>query len=136
LISLTLASDKGCWHFKPKPYTPLRITMDIKWIYLGAHKSQCKSYLQNQSFTSKNDISHMSMTETEYFGWSTLKSNYYQTLIDCELNELFTWFNTLYTTAFMFTNLDFIHTRICYGFLNEDNHQEYLILLVAIQYME
>jgi hypothetical protein len=27
-----------------------------------------------------------------------------------------------------FINLDFIHTRICYGFLNESNHQEYLVL--------
>jgi hypothetical protein len=41
-----------------------------------------------------------------------------------------TWFNTLYTTTFIFTNLDFIHTRICYGFLNENKHQEYSILLV------
>jgi hypothetical protein len=28
--------------------------------------------------------------------------------------------------------LDFIHTRICYGFLNENNHQEYSVLLVAV----
>jgi hypothetical protein len=32
----------------------------------------------------------------------------------------------------MFTNLDFIHTRICYGFLNENNHQEYSVLLAAV----
>jgi hypothetical protein len=32
----------------------------------------------------------------------------------------------------MFTNLDFIHTRICYGFLNENNHQEYSVLLVVL----
>jgi hypothetical protein len=38
----------------------------------------------------------------------------------------------LYTTTFMFTNLDFIHTRICYGFLNENNHQEYSVLLVIV----
>jgi hypothetical protein len=31
----------------------------------------------------------------------------------------------------MLTNSDFIHTRICYGFLNENNHQEYLVLLVT-----
>jgi hypothetical protein len=70
--------------------------------------------------------------KTEYLGWSTLKSNYYQTSIDFELNFFFTCFNTLCTTTFMFTKLDFIHTRICYGFLNENNHQEYLILLVAL----
>jgi hypothetical protein len=38
----------------------------------------------------------------------------------------------LYTTTFMFTNLDFIHTRICYGFLNENNHQEYSVLFVTV----
>jgi hypothetical protein len=43
-----------------------------------------------------------------------------------------TWFNKLYTTIFMFTNLDFIHTRICYGFLNENDHQEYSVLFVTI----
>jgi hypothetical protein len=59
-------------------------------------------------------------------------SNYYQTLIDFELNFIFTWFNTLYNTTFMFTNLDFIYTRICYGFLNENNHQEYSVLLVTV----
>jgi hypothetical protein len=32
----------------------------------------------------------------------------------------------------MFTNLDLIHTRICYGFLNENNQQEYSVLLVAV----
>jgi hypothetical protein len=44
----------------------------------------------------------------------------------------FTWFNTLYTTTSMFTNLDFIHTRVRYSFLNENNHQEYLVLLVVV----
>jgi hypothetical protein len=29
----------------------------------------------------------------------------------------------------MFTNLDFIHTRICYGFLNEN---KYSVLLVIV----
>jgi hypothetical protein len=38
----------------------------------------------------------------------------------------------LYTTTFMFKNLDFIHTRICYGFLNENNHQEYSVLFVIV----
>jgi hypothetical protein len=33
----------------------------------------------------------------------------------------------------MFTNLDFIHTRICYGFLNESNHQEYSVLFVIVR---
>jgi hypothetical protein len=61
-----------------------------------------------------------------------LKSNYYQTLIDFELNYFFIWFNTLYTTTFMFINLDFIHTRICYGFLNENNQQEYSVLLMTV----
>jgi hypothetical protein len=28
--------------------------------------------------------------------------------------------------------LDFIHTRICYGFLNENNHQGYSVLLVTV----
>jgi hypothetical protein len=70
--------------------------------------------------------------KTEYLEWSTLKSNYYQTLIDFENFFFFTWFNTLYTTTFMFSNLDFIHTRICYGFLNENNQQEYSILLVNV----
>jgi hypothetical protein len=32
----------------------------------------------------------------------------------------------------MFRNLKFIHTRICYGFLNENNHQEYSILFVIV----
>jgi hypothetical protein len=32
----------------------------------------------------------------------------------------------------MFTNLDIIHTRISYGFLNENNHQEYLVLFVTV----
>jgi hypothetical protein len=32
----------------------------------------------------------------------------------------------------MFTNLDFIHTRICNGFLNENNHQEYSVLLITV----
>jgi hypothetical protein len=32
----------------------------------------------------------------------------------------------------MFTNLDFIHTRICYGFLNESNHQEYSVFFVVL----
>jgi hypothetical protein len=32
----------------------------------------------------------------------------------------------------MFTNLDFIHQRIYYGFLIENNHQEYSVLLVAV----
>jgi hypothetical protein len=72
------------------------------------------------------------VTKIEYLSWSTLKSNYYQTSIDFELNFFLTWFNTLYTTTFMFTNLDFIHTIICYGFLNENNHQEYLVLLVVV----
>jgi hypothetical protein len=54
--------------------------------------------------------------KTEYLGLSTLKSNYYQTSIDFELIFFFAWFNTLYTTTFMFVNLDFINTRICYGF--------------------
>jgi hypothetical protein len=26
----------------------------------------------------------------------------------------------------------FIHTRICYGFLNENNHQEYSVLFVTV----
>jgi hypothetical protein len=38
----------------------------------------------------------------------------------------------LYTTTFIFTNLDFIYTRICYGFLNENNHEEYSVLLVTV----
>jgi hypothetical protein len=38
----------------------------------------------------------------------------------------------LYTTTFMFINLDFIHTRICYGFLNENNHQDYSVLFVTV----
>jgi hypothetical protein len=67
--------------------------------------------------------------KTEYLGRSTLKSNYYQTSIDF---ELIFFFNTLYTTTFMFTDLDFIHARICFGFLNENNHQEYSVLLVAV----
>jgi hypothetical protein len=48
------------------------------------------------------------------------------------VKKIFTRFNTLYTTIFMFTNLDFIHTRICYGSLNESNHQEYSVLFVAV----
>jgi hypothetical protein len=38
----------------------------------------------------------------------------------------------LYTTTFMFINLDFIYTRICYGFLNENNHQDYSVLFVTV----
>ena len=38
----------------------------------------------------------------------------------------------LYTTTFMFTDLEFIHIRICYGFLNENNHHKYSILFVTI----
>jgi hypothetical protein len=45
--------------------------------------------------------------------------------------SLFIFHMVQYTTS-MFTNLDFIHTRICYGFLNESNHQEYSVLFVAI----
>ena len=51
-------------------------------------------------------------------GLMTLKSNYYQTLIDFKLYIYF-WFNTLYIITFIFTNLDFIHTN---GFSNENNH--------------
>jgi hypothetical protein len=47
LISLTFGSNKSCWHLKPRPYALLRVTMDIMQIYLDAHKSQCKSYLQD-----------------------------------------------------------------------------------------
>jgi hypothetical protein len=42
----------------------------------------------------------------------------------------------LYTTTFMFTNLDFIHTGICYGILNENNHQEYSVLLVTVHTLQ
>jgi hypothetical protein len=28
--------------------------------------------------------------------------------------------------------LDFIYTRICYGFLNENNQQEYSVLLMTV----
>ena len=41
-----------------------------------------------------------------------------------------TWFNMLYTITFIFTNFDFIHTKICYGILNENKHQEYSVFLV------
>jgi hypothetical protein len=74
------------------------------------------------------------LIKIEYLRWSTLKSNYYQTLIDFELIFFFTWFNMLYTTTFMFIDLDFIYTRICYGFLNENNHQEYSVLFVTVYY--
>jgi hypothetical protein len=70
--------------------------------------------------------------KTEYLEYSTLKSNYYQTSTDFQVNFIFPWFNILYFATFMFTNLDFIHIRICYGFLNENNHQEYWVLLVTV----
>ena len=38
----------------------------------------------------------------------------------------------LYLTTFMFTNFYFIHTRIYYDFLNENNHQEYSVLFVIV----
>jgi hypothetical protein len=44
---LTFGSDKGFLTFEAKPYTLLRVTIDIMRIYLDAHKSQCKSYLQD-----------------------------------------------------------------------------------------
>jgi hypothetical protein len=72
------------------------------------------------------------MIKIKYLECSTLKSNYYQTSIDFVLNFFFTRFNALYTTTFMSTNLDFIYTRICYGFLNENNQQEYSVLLIIV----
>ena len=32
----------------------------------------------------------------------------------------------------MFTNFDFIHTRLCYDFLNENNHHEYSVLFIVV----
>jgi hypothetical protein len=80
------------------------------------------------------------------FRWSNLgDQNWVFGMINFEIQLLpninwfwvkyfFTWFNALNTTTFMFTNLDFIHTRLYYGFLNENNHQEYSVLLVTVCY--
>ena len=52
--------------------------------------------------------------------------------IDFEFIFFFTWFSILYTTTSIFTNVDFIHTKICYGFLNQNNHQECLVLFEIV----
>jgi hypothetical protein len=113
-------------NFDEDRFSMVRIKIYKMWMWQGLEKTCIGIYFSDQIWVIK----------TEYLGWSTLKSNYYQTLIDFEFLFLFTWFNTLYTTTFMFTNLDLIHTRICYGILNENNRQEYSILLVAVYVMD